>query len=67
MARWRWLFALASLCLACSGCRDIPKTKKPDPTKGRVTGIVFCADTGKPARFATVTLSAFPKKDDKPD
>ncbi|MGA3373021.1 MAG: carboxypeptidase-like regulatory domain-containing protein [Terracidiphilus sp.] len=41
--------------------------KKPDPTKGTVTGIVLCADTGKPARFATVTLTAAPKKDAKTD
>ena len=25
-------------------------------TKGTVTGTVFCTDTGKPARFATVIL-----------
>jgi len=29
---------------------------KPDPAKGTVTGHVTCADTGKPARFATVLL-----------
>jgi len=67
MARRHWLFALTAACLVCAGCRDVPKAKKPDPTKGRVTGIVICADTGKPARFANVTLSAYPKTDDKPD
>jgi hypothetical protein len=67
MARWWWLFALTAACLACAGCREVPKGKKPDPTKGRVTGTVICADTGKPARFAWVVLSAYPKADDKPD
>jgi hypothetical protein len=44
---------------------DKNQHKKPDPTKGAVTGIVLCADTGKPARFAMVTLSAAPKTDAK--
>lgn len=66
MTRRAWLVALPALCLAVAGCRDVPKTKKPDPTKGAVTGIVICSDTGKPARFANVVLSAYPKKDDKP-
>jgi hypothetical protein len=61
------MVAVTALSLACGGCRDFPKTKKPDPSKGKVTGIVICADTGKPARFAYVTLSAYPKKDDSPD
>jgi hypothetical protein len=47
-----------------SGCNK-NQHKKPDPTKGAVTGIVLCADTGKPARFATVTLSAIPKAGEK--
>jgi hypothetical protein len=67
LARWRWFFAILALCLAVSGCRDLPKPKKPDPTKAAVTGLVLCSDTGKPARFATVTLSVLPGKDDKPD
>ena len=62
MARFRWLFVLSLVCLALDGCNKHP-IKKPDPTKGVVTGVVLCADTGKPARFATVTLSAAPKKD----
>jgi hypothetical protein len=63
--RWRRLFALAMLCVVVAGCRN--PHKKPDATKGVVTGVVICADTGKPARFATVILTAIPKKDDKVD
>jgi hypothetical protein len=66
LASRRWLWILPLACLFLAGC-DKNKPKKPDPTKGRVTGIVLCADTGKPARFATVTLSAAPKKDQKSD
>jgi hypothetical protein len=57
-----WVFSIG--CLLIAGC-ETKKPKKPDPTKGVVTGIVLCADTGKPARFAKVTLSAAPKKDEK--
>lgn len=64
MAR-RWLFAIPVFCLALSGCNGHGRPKKPDPTKGRVTGTVTCADTGKPARFASVILSLVPKKDEK--
>ncbi len=64
MARFRWLWVVSLFCLALCGCDKHP-AKKPDPTKGTVTGIAICADTGKPARFATVTLSAAPKKDEK--
>jgi hypothetical protein len=39
-----------------SGCPDDNGPRKPDPTKGTVTGLVLCTDTGKPARFATVML-----------
>ena len=59
MERLRWLWILPVVCLFAAGCDHRPK--KPDPTKGVVEGIVLCADTGKPARFATVTLSAAPK------
>ncbi|MGD0294257.1 MAG: carboxypeptidase-like regulatory domain-containing protein [Terracidiphilus sp.] len=59
---WLWVFSIG--CLLIAGC-DTKKPKKPDPTKGVVTGIVICADTGKPARFAKVTLSAAPQKDEK--
>ncbi|MGO9318053.1 MAG: collagen binding domain-containing protein [Terracidiphilus sp.] len=62
--RWLWVFSIS--CLLIAGC-DTKKPKKPDPTKGIVTGIVLCADTGKPARFAKVTLSAAPQKDGKAD
>jgi 5-hydroxyisourate hydrolase-like protein (transthyretin family) len=62
----RWLEIIFIGCIFTVGCGK-HTAKKPDPTKGRVTGIVLCADTGKPARFATVTLSALPRKDDKLD
>jgi hypothetical protein len=65
VARYRWLWVLSLLCLVLGGCNNKHPAKKPDPTKGAVTGIVLCADTGKPARFATVTLSAVPQKDEK--
>lgn len=62
---WRGrVCALSAMVLLLGGCEH-HRAKKPDPTKGTVTGIVICTDTGKPARFATVTLSATPKKDDK--
>jgi hypothetical protein len=65
MARLRWLWILSLVCLLPTACENKPK--KPDPTKGAVAGIVLCADTGKPARFATVTLSAAPKAGAKAD
>jgi len=57
MTRWSWLSILSLACLFSAGC-DKHSANKPDPTKGRVTGIVLCADTGKPARFAQVILSS---------
>ena len=60
----RWLCIFSVICLLMTGC-DAKKAKKPDSTKGTVTGIVLCADTGKPARFATVTLTSFPDKNEK--
>jgi len=64
MARRRCLWFISAVCIFAAGCDKHP-AKKPDPTKGTVTGIVLCADTGKPARFATVTLSSAPKSDAK--
>lgn len=64
MTRLHWVWILSVACLFLGGC-DKNRHKKPDPTKGAVTGIVLCSDTGKPARFATVILSAAPKKDEK--
>ncbi len=64
MLCWRWLCCLSLVCLLVAGC-DKTKPKKPDLTKGTVTGIVLCADTAKPARFATVTLTAAPRKEEK--
>ncbi|MGA3049316.1 MAG: carboxypeptidase regulatory-like domain-containing protein [Terracidiphilus sp.] len=64
--RLRSLSALAIAFLLLAGCNKF-QHKKPDPTKGVVTGIVLCADTGKPARFATVALTAVPKAGEKND
>ncbi len=66
MTRWRWLWISVCVFLFAGGC-DKHAAKKPDLTKGTVTGFVTCADTGKPARFATVNLLAVPKKDAKAD
>jgi hypothetical protein len=55
-------------CLGLIGCpEDVPR--KPDPTKGTVSGIVLCTDTGKPARFAQVQLfsAALFQKQNKED
>jgi hypothetical protein len=65
MAQLRRMWILSLACLLLAGCDNRPK--KPDATKGAVAGIVLCADTGKPARFATVTLSAAPKANAKAD
>lgn len=61
--RTRDLLLLFIICLLASGC-DRNKPKKPDPTKGSVTGTIICSDTGKPARFAKVTLVGLPRKND---
>jgi hypothetical protein len=53
-------------CVLLAGCNRYAH-KKPDPTKGVVTGVVLCADTGKPARFATVALTSAPKAGEKND
>jgi len=66
LARLRWLSILPIACLLLAGCNKF-QHKKPDPTKGVVTGVVLCSDTGKPARFATVILTAVPKKGEKSD
>lgn len=65
MKTLRCLPVLSIACLCLAGCNGRHPPKKPDPTKGTVTGIVICDDTGKPARFATVTLTAAPAKDAK--
>lgn len=62
LLRGLWLVGLAAICLVGTGCRQWSH-KKPDPTKGAVTGIVICEDTGKPARFANVVLTRAPEKD----
>lgn len=64
MARSRllpWILLAVTLLPGCD-----KRKNKPDPTKGAVAGIVICADTGKPARFATVTLTPVPAKHAEP-
>lgn len=61
MVRLRCLPVLFIVCLCLAGCGKHPP-KKPDPTKGAVEGTVILGDSGKPARFATVTLTAAPTK-----
>lgn len=64
MNRTRTQILLLLPLLLFPGCtRHSPK--KPDATKGTVTGYVYCNDTGKPARFAKVILTAAPEKDSK--
>jgi hypothetical protein len=60
----RYAFGLGLLFLTLAGC-DKHAPKKPDEAKGVVSGQVICADTGKPARFATVLLTAAPRKEEK--
>lgn len=50
------LWVLAAACLGLCGCPPDTQSRKPDPTKGTVTGLVLCSDTGRPARFASVQL-----------
>jgi hypothetical protein len=49
-----WVLAVA--CLGLCGCPPDAQTRKPDPTRGTVTGLVVCTDSGRPARFAGVQL-----------
>src|SRR5881628_2075118 len=58
----RWFWLCSSVCLMMYDCGPNSRFSpvKPDPTKGTVTGTVICADTGKPARFATVELLPAP-------
>jgi hypothetical protein len=60
-SQWLWIVAVISLLAGCD-----KHANKPDPTKGAVAGIVLCADTGKPARFATVNLTPVPVKHAEP-
>ena len=61
MGRLQWRWMLPAIVLLATGC-DKNANKKPDPTKGAVAGIVICSDSGKPARFATVSLTPMPVK-----
>jgi hypothetical protein len=58
----RLIVISSALCLMLYDCGPSSRfaPRKPDPTKGTVTGTVTCADTGKPARFATVELLPSP-------
>ncbi len=51
------LLPISILLVPLAGCSRHP-INKPDETKGSVSGIVICADTGKPARFAKVSLTS---------
>ena len=55
-----WL--CSALCLLLYDCGPSSRfaPRKPDPSKGAVSGTVICADTGKPARFASVELLPSP-------
>ncbi len=65
-AKRLWIAMPALCCLLFIGC-DRTRPRKPDPTKGSVTGTVICSDTDKPARFAMVTLVAVPREGEKGD
>jgi len=54
----RLIMLSSAVCLMMYDCGPSSRfaPRKPDPTKGTVTGTVICADTGKPARFAMVEL-----------
>lgn len=56
----RVLSLLILACLLLAACQR-KRPRKPDPARGSVTGTVLCSDTGKPARFATITLVALPR------
>lgn len=56
----RLLSLLLLACLLLAACQR-KRPRKPDPARGSVTGTVLCSDTGKPARFATITLVALPR------
>jgi hypothetical protein len=62
VARVGGLLLLAAALVFAAGCdNNVDRRNRPDMTKGVVTGVVICTDTGKPARFATVALTAIPK------
>lgn len=63
MARLQLLWIVLPILLL-AGCEK--RSNKPDPTKGVVSGVVICADTAKPARFATVSLTPIPKAHSEP-
>ena len=64
MARLHLLWVVA-IVLVVAGCEK--RSNKPDPTKGVVSGVVICADTAKPARFAMVNLTPIPKTHTEPN
>jgi len=64
MARLQLLWIVV-LVFLLAGCEK--RSNKPDPTKGVVSGLLICADTAKPARFATVNLTPIPKAHSEPN
>ncbi|WP_109485513.1 MSCRAMM family protein [Occallatibacter savannae] len=64
MERLQLLWIAVPLVLL-AGCEK--RSNKPDPTKGVVSGLVICADTAKPARFATVNLTPIPQIHSEPN
>lgn len=62
MLRFHLILFASLLCFSTNQCGSLSPVKV-DPSLGTVTGIVLCADTGKPARFAEVTLFAPSEKD----
>ena len=64
MARLHLLLFVA-IVLVLAGCEK--RSNKPDPPIGVVCGFVICADTAKPARFATVNLTPIPMTHTEPN
>lgn len=65
MSRLRLLLLCLLVCVLVAGCDDSKgRRSRPTPNTGSVAGVVLCSDTGKPARFATVILTAVPQPGD---
>ena len=55
MTRFAWVLLCAAACVAAQQTAPSTPASQPDAS-GRVIGHVFCSDTGKPARFASIQL-----------